>query len=544
MRAPAAVAAEAVLVGRPGHGLAAERPAEAAVGVAAPGQVRDLTAVHFDQGDVDVVPSAVGHVGGQQVFAVGAPGEALVAVAVRVVDAFEQRLDLAALGRLDHDFRPVTQICHPFSVGRDDRLETGLARLGEELFLRLDGVREEFVVLFGQHRAPDAPASAALGGVVEGASVFGEAHAALLLRRVGDAAGGVVFGRRHENVAADHHRNLLAVGRDGHRRGAAREIHLYQVAFILVADHRDFEFAGLTAFLEHVEVAVLGISQRAVVRHGNVADRIFFVAGQLRSLFRMADTALEEVDGLAALLAQVVERIAVRSPDRLAVFPVVFRELREGAVPVQPDVAGHGRSMMLPERIFISLVVFIENGAVGTDAHLGHRDGSQQLGTAAAFAHGPDLRVAGKTVEMHVRLEIGGKGDAAVGKHRLRRFIAGIIGDAFRRPAFRRYHEYILAAFAIGAEEDLPAVGRPDRVGIVGGIRSQRTRRSALDADDIDVALIGKGDLRSIGRNGVLAKPAGRLLCCDCRRTERSQETEGQKSFHTYRCYCYDRSGR
>ena len=110
---------------------------------------------------------------------------------------------------------------------------------------------------------------------------------------------------------------------------------------------------------------------------------------------------------------------------------------------------------------------------------------------------------------MDIRLQIGRKGDAAVGKHGLRRLIARIVGNAFRGAAFYGHTEYILAAFPIGAEIEVFAIRRPDGVGIVGRIGRQRPGRSALDTDNVNVTLVGKGDLRSVRRQGVLAKPFG-----------------------------------
>ena len=517
MGAPAAVAAVTVLVGLPGHGLAAEGPAEAAVRVAAPGQVGDLARAHLDQGNVGVVPTAVGLIGGQQILTVGAPGERLVAVLVGVVRAFEQRLDLAALGGLDHKFRAVAQIGHPLAVGRDDRLEAGLARLGEEFLLRLDGVGEELVVLFRQNGAPDAPAAIPFSGVVELAAVFREAHAPLLLRRVGDAARGVVFSGGHEHVATDDHGDLLAVGRDGHRRSAARVIHLDHVALVLVADNGDFDLAGLLALLHRVKVAVLREGQRTVFRHRDVAHGIFLIAGQLHRLAGIGDAAAAQVDGLAPFLAQIIIGIAVGGKDRLTVLAVVTGQLRKDPVLAQPDVTRHGGGMVLAERIFVALVVLVENGAVGADTQFRHGDGSQQVGTdgrgvGTVGRNGPDLGVAREAVETDVRLQIRREGDASVGQHSLRRLVARIVGNPFGRATLGRYHEDILAAFTIGAEDKALAIRRPHRVGIVSRIAGQLLRPSPSHRHDIDVALVGESDLLPVRRNGILAQPARALL--------------------------------
>ena len=80
-------------------------------------------------------------------MAVRTPAEREVAVGIRVVHVLEKRLGLSALRRLDDQLCPVPQISHIFSVRGYDRLEAGLALVGEELFLELRGVGEVFVIL-------------------------------------------------------------------------------------------------------------------------------------------------------------------------------------------------------------------------------------------------------------------------------------------------------------------------------------------------------------------------------------------------------------
>ena len=68
--------------------------------------------------------------------------------------------------------------------------------------------------------------------------------------------------------------------------------------------------------------------------------------------------------GCAVLFAQVIERVPVVVPYRIAVFSVEVRQFRVGAFPVFksafPDVTGDGRRMMLAPCVFISFFVVIQ----------------------------------------------------------------------------------------------------------------------------------------------------------------------------------------
>ena len=393
--APAAVAAVSVLVRFPGHRLAFHRPAETAVGVAAAGEVHGFAAFHLDHGDIAVVPTSIGHPGAKDVAAVGAPGKGLVSVGIGIVHALVKRFFLAGLEVHYHQFGAVAQVGDVFSVGRYLHLEAGLALRRYALFLEAGGVSEQLVVLVLQGCAPDAPFAVTLGGVVQAAAVLGETHSALLAGRVGDAARGLEVDGGHEHLAPYHYRNLLSSGRNGHRCGAGSEVQAEHLAVAVVPVQGDIDLPGLLAVLHCVEVAVVGEGYGAVVRYREEAHGILVEMGELDALFGGRNRAPVHVEGLSVLLAQVVERIAVGSENRVAVLALVGGELLEAALCVddklrtglggcvQPDVARYRRCVVLAQGILVALVVLVEEGTVGLDGDVHHWQAGDDGGSAA-----------------------------------------------------------------------------------------------------------------------------------------------------------------
>ena len=68
------------------------------------------------------------------------------------------------------------------------------------------------------------------------------------------------------------------------------------------------------------------------------------------------------------------------------------------------------------------------------------------------------------------------------------------------------------AAVAVTREGDLLPVRRPDGVALVGTTRGEALGITARGRDGVEVTLIGKGNLRPIGRDRRVAKPKGTLL--------------------------------
>ena len=252
LRTPAAVAAVAGTVRSPGHRLAAQSPAEIAVGVSAPGQVGDLAGLDFDQGDVGVVPASVRLVLAQQELAVRTPFEAQVPVLVGIQGAREYGFLLAGLEVPDHDVGPVPEVGELLSVGGNGGIGAGDAFRGDPLFLEIEGESEILVFLVGQDSLPDAPAAVALRRIVQFPSVGGETDAALPFRSAGDAAGGLLLHRGDKHVSARNEGDFLAVGRDGDIRGPEGDRAPDLVLDGLILRKRDLQLDGILSFAQGI----------------------------------------------------------------------------------------------------------------------------------------------------------------------------------------------------------------------------------------------------------------------------------------------------
>ena len=68
------------------------------------------------------------------------------------------------------------------------------------------------------------------------------------------------------------------------------------------------------------------------------------------------------------------------------------------------------------------------------------------------------------------------------------------------------------AVISVTREGDLLPVRRPDGVTLVGATRGEALGIPARGGDGVEVTLIGKGNLRPIGRDRRVAKPKGTLL--------------------------------
>ena len=87
------------------------------------------------------------------------------------------------------------------------------------------------------------------------------------------------------------------------------------------------------------------------------------------------------------LFAQIVERLAVGSPYRVAVFAVECSELLELFAAFEPDVASDGRAVMLAPFVLIALAVHINHVARGIDVECVHCYLRVQLGASSVHSY-------------------------------------------------------------------------------------------------------------------------------------------------------------
>ena len=502
------------------------------------GEIGDGAALHFHQGDVFIVPSAVGAPVAQDVAAVRAPCELLVPVLIGIVDALVEALRGAALGGENHQFRAVAQVGQPFPVRRYLHLEGGFACRTHALFLNLGGIGEAFVLFVDEGAFIDAPAAVPLGGVVQFAAVLGEADAALLLRRVGDAPGGVEFDGRDKDIATHHQRQLFSVRRNRQGR-CALEGEGVDVFLVFVAVEGDVHLAAL----EGVQVSVIGIGDRSVLGHGQEAHRVFVVEGELNLVFRVRDAAAEHVGRFAVFLAQEVERVSVGRENGVAVFAFVGGKLFERGIgvdgallrrPAQPDVARNGGGMVLAERILVAFPVLVQDGPLVVDAHGRNGERGDQLRRFAVQVGLVQARFSGEAVKTGAH-EVGvlpGEIDGSVGRYGQRCLIAGQGSEAGGNAAFFSTDIQVLAAFTPAGKYQLLTVCRPERIAFIGAVGRNLTRLSTGGWNGENIAFIAECQCFAIRRDGIATNPSGAFLGFGCSGERKAGDEGKNKFFH------------
>ena len=361
----------------------------------------------------------------------------------------------------------------------------------------------------------------AFRGVVKLASVGRETDALFPFRSAGDAAGGFLLHRGHEDVAAGDEGHFLSVGGDGDVRGAEGDAAAYLVLDGLVFHEGDVQLAGLLPFAERVEIAVVGEEHHSVAGDAQVAHGM---SGELRNLPRLAaavDGRFPDIE-IAALLAEVVIFLRTRGEDGIAVLALEGAETGELplgihretglAVTVAPYVMGDGGDVVFAEWILIAFVVLVQDRAVRRDAEAGEGEGGDFLALAAREADLVDLASAGEGGRLRVGQDVGAVQQGSVrqgGQGSLR----SLPGRQLRRgPAGGRNDPDVLAAFAERAEHQLLAVGTPDRIRLIVGRTGDLPGFAALDTDRENIPLVAECDSLPVRGNGAVAQPAGCFL--------------------------------
>ncbi len=248
------------------HRLAAEHPLAVAIAIAAVGEIVNLLAVSLDESDVGVVPSAVADIAGEEPLAVWTPLKPDVAIGVRVVVlAVEHGAHLLRLQVDDAQGGTVFVECHLLAIGTVGRILRGEIGLGELFLLDVGGISKVLLLLVLDFRLENLPYAIALGGIDETSAVWGETQVALLLRRVGDALGGLVFGRSDIYVAVHDEGYLLAVRREGNLCGSPRADLTDEARLIVVGGDGDVDLLRLCALLDGVDFAIVAIAEQTIL---------------------------------------------------------------------------------------------------------------------------------------------------------------------------------------------------------------------------------------------------------------------------------------
>ena len=166
-----------------------------------------------------------------------------------------------------------------------------------------------------------------------------------------------------------HKSYFLSVGRQLDVIGTRVLDLSYQFLALVVSHNLYGSLLGLFSLTYGVYFAVVAIAQGAVSSDREEAYGILLVVGDACLL--AVESAAVDVE-CAVLFAQIVERLAVGSPYRVAVFAVECGQPLKLLSAFEPDVASDRRAVMFAPFVLISLAVHIEHVARGVDVERVH----------------------------------------------------------------------------------------------------------------------------------------------------------------------------
>ena len=306
-RTPRSVGPHAVAVGLEEDGIAVEHPPRRRTEVTAAGQVRDLTALGADQTDIRIGVVAVADELEGKPPPVGRPS---------IVEAAAGPVPRAAVGDLVHllrveidDHQPVAVLDEGqlLAVGRELRAGTLEFRLGQQpLLAEHRRVGESFLLIAHDRRPIKVPFAVPLTGIDQRPVVGAPRHVALRGCRLGHPLRRAVLDRGHEEFAAHREGDLLAVGRHGRVRSPGGEVEDGLLPGI-VARKVDHHLAGFAAGRLGIDLAVVGIAQRAVVTHRKETHGMRAEMGHGSYLGRVVQRERVDVERPSVALAEEVD---------------------------------------------------------------------------------------------------------------------------------------------------------------------------------------------------------------------------------------------
>ena len=263
---PTAMAAVSGTVALEEHRLATEHPLAVAVAVSAVGEVVNFLAVCLHQCDVGVVPAACADIAAEEPLAVGTPLKPDVAIRVRVVVlAIEHGAHVLRLQIQYSQCGTILIECHLLAVRTVGRILRCEVAVGECFLLYISAIGEVLVAGVLDFRLVDLPYAVALGGIDESPAVGREAHVALLLRRVGDALGGLVIDRCHIHVAVHHESHFLSTRREGDLGGSIGANLAHETRLGIVGGDGDVHLLRFGALLDGVDFAIIAVAEQAAL---------------------------------------------------------------------------------------------------------------------------------------------------------------------------------------------------------------------------------------------------------------------------------------
>ena len=193
---------------------------------------------------------------------------------------------------------------------------------------------------------------------------------------------------------------------------------------------------------------------------------MLFELGQLLFLAGIVQGHAEDIE-VAGLLSKVVNGLFAGYKDRVAVFAGKVGQLTVAFIfgIIQPQVAGDGGSVVLPELVLVAFSVVVdEQLAVGAHPGIQGRHRQGLLRHAAFDGYLVELReYAGRELYIGGNIQPGGGEQhfLAIGGKVGGVITGGMVGQALGRPAFSRHDVHVEVTVAVGSKGDLLTVVRP-----------------------------------------------------------------------------------
>ena len=221
----------------------------------------------------------------------------------------------------------------------------------------------------------------------------------------------------------------------------------------------------------------------------------------------------------SVFLAQIVERLTVGGPNRLAVFTTKRCQLpisRLFTRSIHPYIASNRRNLMLTPIILIPLFILIEHCSflIDRDAFHWHRWIKDRTPTLYRnFIHLPELSIGRKKDRFGRRHYVCGEQDMSGITKGHRRLTSRMGSQSARLASFFGNNVNIHASHTVGSKSNPLAVRTPHRLRIMGGIGGELHGTPTVNRNRIDIAFISKSNRSSVGRNGTMTQPKRSILC-------------------------------
>ena len=292
-----------------------------------------------------------------------------------------------------------------------------------------------------------------------------------------------------------HDEGYLLVLRRGTYLCGIRALYLTDQATVAHVGRDAYLHLLLLAPAVGVYLSVVAIAERTVVGYGQESHGVLLVVRHLL-VGSTVDGALPDVEG-TVLLTEVVERFPVGSPTGRTILPTEGGEFGVLVAAQEPDVPADRTLVVLAEGILITLLVVIQDIAIGIDTDILHGDHTVEPWALATLRVDLiDLREV--TLCEYRRL--------GCGHHRCteehmtvvapgnRSLIGTVGGQPCGRSPILTDHVDIETSLTGGGKGDATSVRTPYGIGVIGGIGRYLPSLSACCRYGEQVSLVREHD--------------------------------------------------